>query len=145
MYLKQTHIVALAVALAVAGGCKKGGVEDAADESYTVTVTPPPAGKVGEPLSAKIRVEPRGAYKVNLEYPARLQVQGPLGAAPMRQELNRDDAQSLTEQELVMEPAAAMGKGGEHRFSGKLSFSVCTDAVCEVKEKQVSWTVKVQE
>jgi len=143
--LKQLCTVALALAVAVAGGCKRGGGEDAADDSYAVTVTPPPAGRVGEPMSAKIRVEPQGEYKMNLEYPAKLQVQGPMGAAPMRQVINRGDAQTLTEQELIMAPAAAMGRGGEHKFSGKLSFSVCTDAVCEVKNKQVSWTVSVQE
>lgn len=136
----------LVLALVLSAGCSK--VADPSGDGerpYAITVTPPAQASMGSPVSAKIRVEPRGGYKINLEYPAKLEVQGPMGTAPMRQVINKGDAVTLNEKELVMAPAVTLGKGGEHRFSGKLSFSVCTDRVCEVKSEQLSWTVKVKE
>ena len=138
---------ALALALVILGaaGCKKDGVQAPGDLPYAITVTPPAEGRMGEPLAARIKVEPRGKYKMNLDYPTKLEVQGPMGAAPMRQVLRKGEAVSYNERELVMAPVATLGKGGAHKFNGTLSFSVCTEALCELKSEKLSWTVKVKE
>jgi len=145
----STNPLALALALTLvlaAPGCKKGGdAEPEGSRPYAVKVEAPSPGKTGEPLTARVRLEPRDGYKVNLEYPAKLEVMGPMGAAPMRQTINSGQAASLTEQELVMDASFTLGRGGEHRFSGKLNFSVCTETVCEVKSEDVSWTASISE
>lgn len=137
----------IALSLAAAPGCKKtdGGAASAGDKPYAVKVTPPKAGKLGTPLTARVRVEPRRGYKVNLDYPAKLEVSGPMGAAPLRQTIGKADAASLTEEELVMDASFTLGRGGEHRFTGKLSFSVCTETVCEVKSEDVGWSAVIAE
>ena len=144
--MKHKHFLIMALSLLCISGCKKDGDgPGVAEKPYAIQVTPPAEGKIGSPLTARVRMEPRGKYKVNLEYPAKLEVMGPMGAAPMRQTIAKGDASALTERELIMDASFVIGKGGEHKFSGKLNFSVCTDALCELKSEDVTWTVKIAE
>jgi len=114
--------------------------------SYTLQVTAPEGSKVGEALRAKIRVTPAGEFKMNLEYPTKLQVQGPAGVAvPERQVLKAKQATRNTEAELLLEPSFKVNAAGSHAFTGALRFSVCTEQLCEFKNIAVKWVAKASQ
>lgn len=148
MNLRTVNALLLAGLLALGlGACKKSGEGDSAPAGgppYQLTVTGPEGGSVGEPLKAQVQVEPRGGYKVNLEFPTKLEVKGPAGATPEAVTLRGKDAAQLTEARLLLEPTFTVAGAGEHRFSGTLKFSVCTEKLCEIKNEEVSWVAKVQ-
>jgi hypothetical protein len=99
---------------------------------------------VGEPLVATIRLEPRGPYKVNLEYPTKLTVSGPPAATPRRLELRAKDAARLDKGAGVFKPAVKLAEGGKHPFAATFKFSVCTEELCELKTEKLTWTASAQ-
>lgn len=118
-----------------------GQPKRAADESFKLTVEAP-GGKVGEQLAATVKVVPRGVYKVNLEYPHKLQVTAPEASSPKALKLTTKDAK-LSEAELSFKPAFKLSAAGDHTFEGKVRFSVCTKKQCEIKAEKVKWVFKV--
>jgi hypothetical protein len=141
--------VAVALLAVCCAGCKRDPAEgqaagSAADKSYRVTVEPPAAGRVGEALVATIRLEPRGIYKVNLEYPTKLTVSGPAAATPRRLELRAKDAAKLDKGVGVFKPAVKLAEGGKHPFTATFKFSVCTEELCELKTEKLTWTASAQ-
>lgn len=140
-------LLAAAVLLTAAAGCNRGkGGETSAgggEAPYRLTVEGPSRVALGTRFKARVKVEPRGAYKVNLEYPAQLAVNASGGALPGELQMEKGEAARLTEQELLMEPAFKAEREGEVVFEGKLAFSVCTEAVCEVKREPVKWVTNI--
>jgi hypothetical protein len=116
---------------------------DNAGSSFELRVKGPPQGKVGANVAATIRVVPKGEYKINLEYPHRLTVDGPKGATPSKAFLDSKKATKLTKSELVFKPAFQLTSAGKHSFNGVLSFSVCTERQCETKNEKVQWVTTI--
>ena len=126
--------------------CNKGQAGGAGgttkqEETYTLTVVPPGAGAGGAELAARVRVVPRGGYKVNLEYPTKLSLKGSAGAAPAAPVITAKQAARMTKSELLMTPAVKASQAGTHAVTAELKFSVCTDQVCEFKSVPLSWSV----
>ena len=119
--------------------------DDGKPQPYTLTVTPPAPGKVGTPLVAAVKVTPAEGYKVNLEYPTKLEITSPKGGNPDKVVLKAKQAAELTEKVLLLKPSFKMPRTGDHIFKGKLKFSVCTEKLCEIKKKKVQWVAKVTE
>jgi len=141
-------MIPLLAALALAGGCDKkkaapSGTTQEGD-NYTLTVTPPAAGKVGQTVGPVVQVLPKNGYKINLEYPTRLTAKGPVEASsPAEVTLPAKKATALLEHELKFRPAFKVTAAGTHRFSGKLKFSVCTDELCHFHELPIAWESRV--
>ena len=121
-------------------GSRSGPGGAPSGEAFAVETAAPPAGKVGEEVSARIRVVPKGEYKVNLEYPHKLVLGGPAAQDPKT--LGAKDAQKLSKQELVFAPRVKIQAPGEQKLEGELSFSVCTERQCEIKKQKVEWIVE---
>jgi hypothetical protein len=130
----------LLLVLAAPPGCSRGK-----GQSYELEVTPPDAGRPGQVLKARVLVRPARGFKINREYPSKLQVSGPAAASPTSLELSAAQATRLDDEELLMEPGFSLPAPGEYTFSGKLKFSVCTEELCEFKELPVKWVARVEE
>ena len=150
--MSPKYAVRLLAVLALAGGlticgCDKKKSAQAGDvqegDNYTLTITPPGAGKVGQPVAAVVQVLPKNGFKINLEYPTRLTATGPTGASPAKLSLSAKKAAALLEQELKFRPTFKVTTAGTHRFSGKLKFSVCTDELCYFHEPPIAWKSSV--
>ncbi len=118
--------------------------EKAESKTFEVKVESPKSGKVGEPVATRVGVEPRGEYKVNVEYPAKLVVKAPASAIPSEMTLTVKEAKKLTTALLLFEPVFKLSKPGEYAFEGDLRFSVCTKKQCEIKSEKVKWVTSVQ-
>jgi hypothetical protein len=142
--------ILLALTLAgVIAACNKGksktGPATPTGEPFALTVEAPPSGAAGGDFAATVKVEPKGIYKVNLEYPTRLEVKGPAGAAPREVKLTSKQAAKLSEKVILFKPSFKLAAAGEHTFAGTLRFSVCTPKQCELKNEKVKWVTKVTE
>lgn len=137
-------LLALALAGLGLGACnaKRGG-NQAPGPPFALTVEAPAEGRAGTELAATVRVVPRGRYKINLEYPTKLKVQGPAAATPRETTLTAKQAAKLDASVILFKPAFRLGAAGDHAFSGTIRFSVCTDEQCEIKNEKVAWTAKV--
>lgn len=130
-------------------GCKSrpaepagGAATDKAGKPYALAVTPLPAGP-GAAVSARITLEPRRGYKVNLEYPLKLTVAAP-AARPNTLELRGKDAALLSEARVVLEPKVEIDQPGEQQLNGELRFSVCTEKQCEIYAEKVTWVARTR-
>ena len=141
------YTVLLLAALALLCGCNKKKAaltgETREGDNYTLTVTPPAEGKVGQKAGAVVQVLPGNGFKINLEYPTKLTVSGPTGATPQKLELSAKQATALLEHELKFRPAFTVTSAGTFRFAGKLKFSVCTKKLCHFHDLPVAWESKV--
>jgi hypothetical protein len=126
---------------------KTGGKASSAGKegaSYKLMVKAPEPGKVGATVKASVTLEPRGAYKVNMEYPLKLTVSPPESAKVAKSVMQKKDATKMTEKGVVLHPSATLTKAGEHKFSAEFRFSVCTKAQCELKKETLTWVAKAQ-
>lgn len=133
----------------VVTACSKGDGDSAkkiqkGGKAYALSVAPPPAGKVGQPLAASVALKPLGEYKVNMEYPLRLTVNGPEAATPRKVVMRAKDAKKMTTAQVVLTPQTKVAKAGEHAFEAEFRFSVCTEKHCELKTEKLAWKVKVE-
>jgi hypothetical protein len=154
----QMRSTALFLCFVMAGavgavGCKDGaepptgsasGAATKGGKPYSIQVSAPAETAVGRSSVATVTLEPRGGYKVNIEYPLKLSVTAPAAAQSSSRELTKADARELTEKKAKMEVDYQLGVAGEHRFSGKLRFSVCTETLCEVFAEDVGWVTRTK-
>jgi hypothetical protein len=124
-------------------GCDRGGAGPSG-KSFTLTVEGPSTGKPGEPMAATVRVIPGKGYKVNLEFPTKLQVTGPAETTMPKKTLTAKDAARYTAEELLMKPSFTLARPGSQTFKGQLAFSVCTEQLCELKTEAVTWVAEAK-
>jgi hypothetical protein len=142
-------LLPLALAGYLIGACNKGesktGPAAPAGEAFALTVEAPQAGAAGGEFAAEVRVVPKGIYKINLEYPTRLEVKGPAEATPREAKLTAKQAAKIDEKVILFKPSFKIASAGEHAFTGTFRFSVCTPKQCELKSEKVKWVTKVAE
>lgn len=91
----------------------------------------------GDPL--KIQIRPLGEYKINEEYPASLNFTQQSSKTPQSAA-----EQTKTAALLSFEvPKITKSKGDQpSEVKAVIDFSVCNKELCELIEKEISWTVK---
>jgi hypothetical protein len=138
---------------ATSSGAKKGAAKKPAKklagpgkitDSYALEFKLPKDGKANATLTTAVTLEPRGEYKINMQYPFRLTVEGPADATPAKVVLQKKDAKKFGEKGVEVHHATKLPKAGEHRFSAEVKFSVCTKKHCELKTEKLTWVAKVQ-
>lgn len=134
-------VLSLALAFGVPALAKE---QSRSAASYELKLTEPAAAKAGELATATIRVQPKKPYKMNLEFPLKLKLGGPAdGVSPKEVQLGVKQAR-LSKEELILKPAFKLLKAGAHPIKGTLRFSVCTDAQCEIKQEELSFTASAK-
>jgi hypothetical protein len=115
-----------------------------ADSDYSSKITAPSA-KVNAKAVAKVKVEPRGKFHVNTEFPAKLILTAPAGVTLEKAKLTKADAVKLDEKGLEFDVAFTSAEKGKKEFKGELKFAVCfAESACVPKVEQVSFTVDVK-
>ena len=87
---------------------------------------------------ARVRVEPRGAYHMNTDFPIALDVQAPDGVDVRTAQTERFD-----EDGLVFAVPLHVRTAGKKRFGGTVEFAVCGDAACAPQKVPVDFTLDV--
>ena len=132
---KETNASAKAGAAASAQGTKQG--------PFSLKVTGPAETQIGKPLVARIELTPQKPYKINLEYPLKLEVKGPAPVQPQQLKMGKNEAKEFGKERVVLLPTFKTDKPGKHQFQGKFKFSVCTEEQCELKQEAITWVAQV--
>ena len=115
--------------------------EDA--KSFSFKVVAPKSAFAGKEVVPTIQVKPLGSYKINVEYPVRLDLKA-VGANPDAISLRGKDAEQFDDKALMMKPKFTAAKSGSVKVTGEIKFSVCTDAHCLIKKRPVVFTTVVK-
>jgi hypothetical protein len=116
--------------------------------SKTLTPSKTSTKKVGDPRyviqfphgkdQTEIKILPLADFKMNVEYPASLELDKALAIAPLAGQ--RKEPTHLSEKQLQFVMPAKTTEPVE--LKARLDFSVCNAQACEMVETEVKWTVK---
>lgn len=144
------RIVLTTALVLFAAACSKGDDKAGSKKiskggkAYALSIQPPSTGKVGQSVTASVSLKPLGEYKINMEYPLRLTVNGPEAATPRRVVLRAKQAKKMTKAGVLLLPQTKLAKAGEHAFEAEFRFSVCTEKHCELKTEKLAWKAKIE-
>ncbi len=130
----------------VEGDQKVGTVADtgAAEETpYDLQIDPSEA-KVGEEGKVTIKIVPRGAWHMNLEFPTTLKLEPPAGVAVTKADLKKDDAVKLDETSAEFAVAFTPSEAGDKTFTGEFKFAICQEEVCSPRTEKLEFVVAVK-
>lgn len=114
---------------------------DADGDRYDVVVTTPTDAAVGQRAVVSIKVEPKGVWHMNLEYPAALSVEAPGGVTMEKAAQKKADAKRLDENGAEFEVAFTPEEAGEKTFGGEFKFAVCQDEACHPVKESLQFVV----
>jgi hypothetical protein len=116
-----------------------------AADNYALSINAPSA-KASAKSTATIKIEPKGGYKMNLDYPTKLTLTAPDGVKIEKTKLTKAD----TDEVKVDKSAAAFEvkftaeSKGKKSFTGEVKFAVCTENDCQNKVEKVAFDVEVK-
>ncbi|WP_428268279.1 hypothetical protein [Haliangium sp.] len=128
-----------APAEAIPAGKTVGG-----DDSYTLTLDAPDKVAAGSDATVRISVIPKKGWKMNKEFPTKLQVTAPAGVTVSKAEQRVADAERFDAGGAVFAVSFKADQAGAQSFQAKFKFAVCTDATCDPKKQELAWVVTVE-
>lgn len=114
------------------------------DQSYTVTVDAPDRLASGAEGTVRVSVVPKQGWKMNKEFPTKLEVQAPAGVQVAKAEQRVADAERFDDGGATFAIKFKAGEAGAKSFQAKFKFAVCTDATCDPKKQELAWVVNVE-
>jgi len=129
---------------AASGGAIAGGATLRPEEGK-LAVEPPAEAKAGSEVTAKVVITPTTAYKVNTEFPTKLELQAPAGVTIAKAQLiaggpdkAKGDAEAFGERELAFAVKLTPAQAGNFTVNGTIKFAVCDKDTCLPKKEPVS-------
>ncbi len=117
--------------------------EPATAQSYVVRIVAGEA-KAGASTTSVVEVTPAEGYKINLEFPSRLQLSPTAGVKPAKERLGKEDAE-VSEKMLRFNVAFTPASAGHLKMNCTADFSVCNDSTCKlIRDEKLAWEVHVK-
>lgn len=110
------------------------------EEAFIVRARAAPNAAVGVPFDFTVTLEAQAGYKVNPEYPIKF-IFDSLPAFAADPAILRKEQGTIEEKKAELKGAVRLTGAGQALVSGKLSFSVCTDARCLIEKRDLSVSV----
>jgi hypothetical protein len=114
------------------------------DPSYTLTLDAPERLASGAEGTVRVTVVPSKGWKMNKEFPTKLEVQAPAGVQVTKAEQRVPDAERFDEGGATFAVKFKASEAGAKSFQAKFKFAVCTDATCDPKKQDLAWVVTVE-
>lgn len=118
-----------------------GQVTLADTETFTLKARVPSSVAVGTDAMVSITLIPKTGWKINEEFPTKLQVVAPAGTSVKSASLSAKDAKSFSKKSAEFQVKFSATTAGVKKFSGKMRFAMCTDATCDPKKADLAWTL----
>lgn len=114
------------------------------DASYSLTLDAPDRLASGAEGTVRVSVVPKQGWKMNKEFPTKLEVQAPAGVQVVKAEQRVADAERFDDGGATFAIKFKAGEAGAKSFQAKFKFAVCTDATCDPKKQDLAWVVNVE-
>jgi hypothetical protein len=114
------------------------------DDSYTLTLDAPDRLASGAEGTVRVSVVPKKGWKMNKEFPTKLEVQAPAGVEVIKAEQRVEDAERFEDAGATWAIKFKSTQAGAKSFQAKFKFAVCTDATCDPKKQELAWVVNVE-
>jgi hypothetical protein len=114
------------------------------DDSYTLTLDAPDRLASGAEGTVRVSVVPKKGWKMNKEFPTKLEVQAPAGVEVTKAEQRVEDAERFEDAGATWAIKFKSTQAGAKSFQAKFKFAVCTDATCDPKKQELAWVVNVE-
>jgi hypothetical protein len=124
-------------------GSAAPGAGPAEGREFRVEARHEEAAKVGEATTAVISVTGLAPWKVNVEYPAKLEIVAAEGFTAPASPLRKDAAARLDESELRFELPLVPVEAGERAVVLKVKFGLCNADRCITRESVQRWSYAV--
>lgn len=126
------------------GAAKAAEGTGQADTSYSVNVDAPTSLAQGSEGVVRVNVTPGTGWKMNKEFPTKLQVTAPAGVTVVKDQQSVDDAEKFGDKGATFAVTFKADSPGQKAFEADFKFAVCTDATCDPKRQKLAWVVDVQ-
>lgn len=113
-------------------------------QHYALSVEAPAQSEIGKSTTARVKLEPRSGYKINKDYPIKLEVTPPGGLDVERKTQRGPDAVRLDPQQALFEVAFTPKEAGRKEVKAVLGFSVCTPKACVIKKESLAFSTDVR-
>lgn len=114
------------------------------DDSYSLKLDAPESVASGATGTVRISVVPKTGWKMNHEFPTKLEVQAPAGVEVTKPAQRVEDAERFDDGGATFAVAFKASSPGTKEFQAKFKFAVCTDATCDLKKQDLAWAVDVK-
>jgi hypothetical protein len=114
------------------------------DHSYQVRLDVPATMSPGTEGVVRVFVEPKTGWKMNFDFPTRLEIVPPAGVSVVKAALSVEDAERFEAKGATFAVKFTADSPGVKQFQGKFRFAVCTDSTCDPKKSELSWSVNIQ-
>ncbi len=133
---------ALAFASLVLGAtvARPAAAETRGGVGYVIEVVAPPVTKPGTTSTAKLRVRPRSGWKLNTDYPFKLELAPGAGLRVAKPTLRKQDARAFDEHGADVDIVMTADKAGQSDLAATVRFATCDDASCEVHKERFTIT-----
>lgn len=135
---------AAAVPGAATAADPQAGGQGAGDSSYALKVDAPPKLASGAEGTVRVSVVPAAGWKMNHEFPTKLEVTAPEGVTVAQAKQSIADAERFEDAGATFAVKFTAQSAGEKAFQAKFRFAVCTDATCVPKSQELAWAVEVE-
>ena len=140
MSLRVPVVAAAVLALAWASA----GVADAETregQGWQLEIVAPAGAKAGAAAKATVVLRVRDGWKLNTEYPFKLELSPGAGAAVTRPMLRKQDARRYDEHGAAIDVAITVAKAGTAEVRATVRFATCDDATCAPHKETFTITV----
>jgi hypothetical protein len=114
------------------------------DDSYALTVDAPDRLASGAEGTVRVSIVPKKGWKMNHEFPTKLEVQAPAGVTVTKAEQRVPDAERFEDSGATWAIKVKASDAGTKSFQAKLKFAVCTDTTCDPKKQDLAWAINVE-
>ena len=125
-------------------GCQSVGAAPPDGKHFSLVVEAPQVSEVGKVAKAHVKLEPGPGYKINKDYPIRLEITPPGGVEVERTTQRSPDAVRLDPHGALFDVAFTPKEAGHKEVRAVFGFSVCTPKACEVKKESFAFSTDVR-
>ncbi|HET6613137.1 MAG TPA: hypothetical protein VFG83_14160 [Kofleriaceae bacterium] len=118
-------------------------VAEGGDKSYTFKVIASRESTAGKVAPVAVEVVPKTGWKMNEDFPTKLEITAPATAKVDGKEQTKDDAAAFELHRALWKAQVTPAAAGKKELSVELRFAVCTATTCVPKREQVTWAMTV--
>lgn len=113
-------------------------------EGFVLESVAPTGAQVGSAAALQIKLQTRGGWHVNMEFPPSIELQAPATLGLAKTSLARADAAEYDETHFRFDAPITPTGAGASEVRASVNFAICTDENCLPQSVELAFPVRVQ-